>query len=205
MPKSSKSTGSKAVLVLAMISALGVGGLAAYVELTPSAAHVPQDERKPSLTRTTNEPTSRAVPLGPKVDITSEHAQLLVPEVSGEDVKLQRPAGDIPMGMKPMVFIAGETFKSLKLDGARALGVQISDRTARLDVNQTFAEFGFGSMQEGQVVKALQMALGQFPEIDTFELYSDGKKLDTLGQLDLESPIEVIRPQESDDAPPEEG
>jgi len=170
------------------IALLGVGVFAAYVKLTPSAAHVAPDIRKP-------EPlVHHERPKGPSVEVQSSSAQeFKIPVLHGENVSLDKSAGKAPSGVKPMVFVATETLKQLKIDGAKAIGVDVKDRNALVDFNPALDK-GYGSMEEGQLIKSLQWALGQFPEIDTFQIVIDGQVKTTLGQLDLTDPIPVTRP-----------
>lgn len=177
-----------------LVALLGVGVFAAYVKLTPPAQHVAPELHRPSeVVAAPEKPESfvRERKAGPTVEVDSG-PQLRVPTLSGDDVKLGRKAGPVPSGVKPMVFIANETLKDLKIDKARAIGVDIHGRNALIDFNPEI-EKGYGSTEEGEVIRALSAALGQFSEIDTFQIVVDGKTLDTLGELDLSEPIAVIR------------
>lgn len=186
-----------------LVALLGVGVFAAYVKLTPPAQHVAPELHRPAETAVVapekHESFVREKPAGPSVEVDAG-PQLRVPALSGEEVKLGRKAGSVPSGVKPMVFIANETLKDLKIDKARAIGVDVHGRNALIDFNPEI-EKGYGSTEEGELIKALSTALGQFPEIDTFQIVVDGKPLDTLGELDLSDPIAVIRPDGKSSVP----
>lgn len=194
--KTKSSSGGRAIATLMLVAALGVGALYAYVKFTPAAQHVAVADRR--TTDSEDAPTPRRHSResdtdGPDVSVkSSPDLKLRVPSVDGLNVKLGKSAGRVPDGIKPMVFISNATLKELNLDKARALGVDIKNRNALVDFNEDI-ESGFGSMEEGMVIKALQTALGQFPEIDTFQFVVGGKALTTLGQADLTDPIPVIR------------
>jgi len=189
MPKRKTNSTGRGVLTLMAMALLGVVVFAGYVKLTPSASHVADDLRaKP-------DPIVHDVhPKRPSVEVeSSDTPQLKVPVLHGEDVSLDKLAGKTPSGVKPMVFVATETLKQLKIQGAKAIGVDIKDRNALVDFNPALDK-GYGSMEEGQLIKSLQWALGQFPEIDTFQIVIDGEVKKSLGQLDLTDPIPVTRP-----------
>jgi hypothetical protein len=178
-----------------LLAALGVGVFAAYVQLNPAARRVPDSVRRPDPAPVVrpSESVTRPTPrhTGPSVEIQRE-PELLVASVAGDHVKLV-PAHGGPKGEKPIVFVANETLRNLKLEGARAIGVEIKDRIASIDFNPKLTD-GMGSMQEATVLKALQMTFGQFKEIDAFEMRIDGEVLDTLGgHFELENPVPVIR------------
>jgi len=181
-------------------AALGVGVFAAYVRMTPSAGRVPDDLRRES-TRA----ALAAEPPAPKVtrkpEVTIEAApRLMVPEVQGEKVKLVRATNPLPDGDKPIVFVANETLKALKLDKARALGVHVKDGIAIIDFNSELNQ-GFGSSEESILIKALQMGLGQFKEVEKFQIRIDGEIVESLGHFEIVDPVDVIRPGQKTEEP----
>lgn len=202
MPKRTikKTPNGRGILTVLLAAALGVGVFAAYVRMTPNANHVPNDLREHS----TPKKEVSAPPVhhrGPSVEVDSSSSQdLKIPVLKGGDVTLGPDAGTPPKGMNPMVFLATATLKQLKIEGARALSVDIHGRNALIDFNDALDK-GYGSTEEGQLIKSLQWALGQFPTIDTFQIVIDGKIKDTLGQIDLSDPIPVTRPDGKDAVP----
>jgi spore germination protein GerM len=70
--------------------------------------------------------------------------------------------------------------------------VEVVERVARLSLTPEI-EGGMGSMQEGQTIKALQLTLGQFKGVDSFQLFVEGRQVESLGHLELEPNIPVIR------------
>lgn len=193
MPKrSSSSPAGKSVLAIFLLAALGGGVLAAYVKLTPAALHVerPDQSAGPDV-------SVRAHPDN-STQITGRQngSTLLVPTVDQDDVKLTKPAGDTPEGVRPEVFLVNQTLDSLKVDGAKAVGIDVKDRVAIVSFNPGIQK-GYGTIEEGHLIKALSMALGQFPEIDAFQVAVEGKTVDSLGNIDLTTPVLVIRPAQT--------
>lgn len=181
-----------------LIAALGVGVFAAYVRLTPSAAHVDAGVRRPAVEAPIDRPKEpvvrRSHEHGPDVTLqeTPKALAFKLPKIDGDNVSLGGPAGPVPQGIQPAVFLATETMKVLKIDGAKALTARIDGRNAIIEFTPAL-EKGYGSTEEGTLIKALQTALGQVTDFDTFQLAIEGKTLDTLGQIDLSEPIPVIR------------
>ena len=190
MPKRTKtSSANKGIVAILLMTLLGGGVLAGYVRLTPQAAHVTTDRRQSEpevsiLSRPDKieEPTTQSVP-----------QTLLIPTLDGETIKLGKDAGTPPEGVKPEVYLVNATLQSLELPGARAVGVDIKNHIAMMDFNPSLQK-GYGSIEEGNLVKSLQMALGQFKDINKFQIVIEGKAIDTLGNIDLSEPIPVIRP-----------
>ena len=192
MPKRTKGSSTrKSVVAVLMLCIVGAGGLAAYVKLFPAAAHV-VEQPSPTFSREqTQEPDV-------KVSVKPDQAEsaLLVPTVADGEVKLKMPASTAPDGTKPEVSLLNDTMKSLQVEGARALGIEVSNHKACVDFNAGLQK-GYGTIEEGNLNKAMQLALGQFPAIRQFQLRIDGKIVDSLGNIDLTTPVDVIRPNGS--------
>ena len=193
--KKSSGFGLKPVLMLMGVGALGVAGFAYYVKATPAAAHVPQEIRRKEAPAPSSTPQTHRRSNSERSDPnTIEQSPYKVPVISGDDVKLSAHVPLPPKGVDDRVYITTKTFESLGIDGGRALSVDLKDGIANIDVNEAFASHGYGSTEEGQVIKALQLALGQFKDIERFTMIFEGQQLDTLGNAELTDPIPVIRP-----------
>lgn len=199
MPKrKSSSPSGKAVTVVMLIAALGVGVFAAYVQMTPNARRVPDSLRRPERnedTATTREP-AKVNHRGPDVDVVAKPS-LYLATASGDKVELTPLEAKVPNGTDPIVFTANATLKSLKIGEAKVIGVQVKDRIALIDFTPSL-EDGLGSMEEATLVKAMQMTIGQFSDVDGFQFIVDGQALDTLGHFELDTPVPVIRPGKSE-------
>jgi len=190
MPKrTSNSPAGKSVLAILLITMLGAGVLAGYVHFSPQAAHVTVDQRSSEPDVTIRSTPSRAVP----IEKSSQHLSLFVPTVVSNDVSLSKPAADAQEGVRPEVDLVNQTLQSLQIEGARAVGLDLQGHVAKVDFNSAIQK-GYGTIEEGYLIKALQMALGQFPEISKFQIVVEGKAIDSLGNIDLSAPIDVIRP-----------
>ena len=193
MPKrSKKNSGSKGILVVMIMALMGAGVFAAYVKFAPGASHVAAtlNESRPDVTIDTK-PLTRSNPdLG-----TTKTDTYLVPAVVDNEVKLTQPAGEIPDGVKPEVFVVNQTLTSLMIDKARVLDISTVKGLALIHCTPDIQK-GYGTMEEGNLIKALQMALGQFKDIKNFQIVVEGQKIESLGNIDLLTPVEVIRPGE---------
>jgi nitrous oxidase accessory protein NosD len=111
--------------------------------------------------------------------------------VDGEKVKLVRV--DL-QGKDEKLFVVNRTLDALKLEGAEAKKIDLAGGIAKVDLNEAILS-GMGSMEEGTLLKALQMALGQFKEVELFQVTIDGKPVESLGgHLEWYDPQPVIRP-----------
>jgi len=190
MPKrTSNSSAGKGVVAVMLLALCGAGVLAAYVKMSPQAAHVTGEASQPSpevsvTSHATKQPDFQAETNAP---------HLLVPSILKNDIALFKSAGLPPEGVRPEVFLVNETLTSLQIDGARAVGIDVKDHLALVDFN-TGIERGYGTIEEGYLIKSLQMALGQFKDIDKFQVVVEGKTVESLGNIDLTEPVPVIRP-----------
>lgn len=177
-----------------LFAALGVVVFAAYVTSTPAAQRVPSDLRKPEkdaivhkLDKTSRPKTSS----GPSVEVHSE-AELLVATLEGDKVKLV-PAKGTAHDQNPMLFALNGTLKNLHMNGVKAIGVEVRERVAILDFTPALTE-GMGSTEESQFMDGLRLTLGQFKEIDKFQMRVDGELVEDFGHESYEGPQSVTRP-----------
>lgn len=191
----SNSPTGKAVLVLMLIGALGVGALAWYVKAEPGAARVRQPAEASVSERSF---AHRHHSAAPKADDDqeptqgqSEHEAVFVPTINGPDVTLSKTKREVPDGQQPKEFLVQEVLKADGIDGVKLLGVTMRGNTAVLNFS---GDFNMGSMQEGAFLKALQNAFGQYQDVEYIEIDQDGHPLDSLEHIDLTDPVTVIRP-----------
>lgn len=183
-----------AVFVLMLAAAMGLGVLAAYVRSNPQAARVPDSMRradpseKPIETKLTARHEEKAKP-----EATEPELQVGVPQNS--DVVMKPVETTIPEDQDKLVFVGNQIFKAFGKEGARVLRVDVKNGTVTIHCNPKV--LGYGSVEEGQMLKSLEMTYGQFPEIKKIELMIDGQKVDTLGSVEITEGLAVIR---ADDA-----
>jgi len=180
----SKRPNTTAIWMLALVGAMGVAAFAGYVQSTPAAQTVAKDLRRPEPPKTTPTPESAA----PAKDAAP---QVLVPVFQGEGYTLGNRES-VPSGMDAKTFAATEAAKAVKVEGARALGVEIKDKVAIVTFNDA-AESGMGSEQEANFAEAMQVAFGQFADVEKLRLMVGDHALQG-GHFDFSEPLDVIRP-----------
>lgn len=192
--RSNSGKATKSLLILLFIGVVVLAATGAYVQLLPHAhpqqSSLAQDER-PSDDDSPTKPQGRP----DKAPPTKEPSQqaLMLPVVHGEDVVLSSAADQPAQGEEPAVFLANASLKAVHAEGARALSVQIKDRVALIDFSSEIQD-GMGSSQEANFLKALQVSLGQLPDVDKVQITIGGQPIESLGHFDANEPIEVIRP-----------
>lgn len=191
--KKSSTPGLRPIATVMVLALLGVGVFGYYLKVTPGAAVVPPEIRKP-LTAESHQPAVRhtAVQQQDPVDKAPDEA-LRIPVLRGDKLSLSDVKVTPPEGVDARVFVMTKTFEALGVKEGRALDVHVKDGLAEFDINGAVLSHGYGTTEEGEVVRALQLGLGQFPEIDRFEMILDGQQVDSLGALDLSDPIPVLR------------
>jgi hypothetical protein len=175
-----------------VIALVGAAAIAAYVQMTPGASRVADDLRADKGAVSRPSTPSVEVRTAPRHGRSQEPLRM-VPALEGAEVKLAKPVSPTPEGIDDKAHLVSETFKAFGIAEGRALKCEVKDKVAIIDVNAALVEHGFGSMEEGNLVKALQLALGQFPDVERFQLLQEGQPIE-LGHLDLSEPIVVTRP-----------
>jgi hypothetical protein len=118
---------------------------------------------------------------------------LLTPDVHGENVILAASTVQPAAGEEPAVFLANASLKAVHSDSAKALSVRVKNRIALIEFSPEI-EDGFGSFQEANFIKALQMSLGQLPDVDKFQILVNGQPIESLGHFEVSDAQDVIRP-----------
>ena len=180
---SRKSNKVSIIASLLIVSLVGGSVMGAYVLETPAAQHV-----SPNLRRTDKTAAAKSQ-ITPKRIVP--HAGNGVTTFTQGDIK-------IPPGVDARVYLVNDYLgqlhgKGLGNSDAKALGVDIRNGTAYLDMNRAFEET-YGTMDEGTVLNGILTVLGQFPEINEVQFEIDGKPMETTGNIDLTQPQPVIRP-----------
>lgn len=197
---------SKTLIVVALVGAAVVGSLAAYVKFAP-ADRVPADQRRIEATQT------RKPAPAPKVDVSVHEATIgevyiYEPYFIGETLQFRSRLASVPRGTEPELFALSEFLTQTKItdEKARLLNVDVKDGLAALSFNAAFGPT-FGAEDEHVLIEGMRRELGQFPKIEKFEIYIDGTRADTLGNVDLSEPIEVVRTPKTDESPksPDQG
>ncbi len=192
--------------MLFLMGALGFGVFAAYISKTPQAARVPNELRRDRPTPVVKHEDRTSQPTKDDQGTKPTAETYYIPKVSGETVKLGDAAPEVPAGEDAKKFLGNETLKAFNLgDGPAVLGVDVRDHIAVLDMNQAFVDHGYGSSQEGQLVEAMQIVYGQFPDVEKIQFMCNGQPIDSLGHLELSAPLPVEHSSKgSGPKPPEE-
>jgi len=181
--KKKKQTGKRVGPFVAMIAigVLGLGALAAYVKYG-DASRVPDEVRRV-------EPLQQS---GSKKDDAPESVTLVTPSREGTELKLGTHKSDVPKGEDPRIFAMNHFLRESKIvpDNARAVGIQVKDGVALVDVSPSFNQT-YGSFDEEALLKGLCATLAQFQGIEKVQFFVDGKVVQTLGNVDLTEPIPV--------------
>lgn len=197
---------SKTLIVVALVGAAVVGSLAAYVKFAP-ADRVPADQRRVEA------PQTRKPAPAPRVDVSVHEATIgevyvYEPYFEGETLQFRSRLASVPRGTEPELFALSEFLTQTKItdEKARLLNVDVKEGLAALSFNAAFGPT-FGAEDEHVLIEGMRRELGQFPKIEKFEIYIDGTRADTLGNVDLSEPIEVVRTPKTDESPksPDQG
>lgn len=163
---------------LVSIALIGLGGLAWYAALHRNLS-------------------SYEIP-APAVETRTKHAQatVLTPSMEGRKLVLTPSTETAPADEDPRVFAVNAYLKKIPATpkGAYAVGIDIRNRVAILQMTPAFADASYGDDDESAVLTGIQATLGQFPEIDKFQFEVDGKPIESIGHADLTEPLEVTRP-----------
>lgn len=168
-------------LAMIAVGALGLGALAAYVKYG-GASRVPDEVRR---VESVQQSTSQ------KED-APESVTLVTPTREGTELKLGTHKSDVPAGEDPRIFALNHFLRESKIvpADARAVGIQVKDGVALVDVSPSFNQT-YGSFDEEALLKGLCATLAQFKGIDKVQFFVDGKPVETLGNVDLTEPIPV--------------
>ncbi|MBI5708043.1 MAG: GerMN domain-containing protein [Armatimonadetes bacterium] len=191
-----KTARTPGVLVLMLVAAAVVAGLAAYVKLTP-ADRVPE-----ALKRV--RPSEKVRPKQPSTEAPAPQIVVASPLTQDPDTGWEAVAITVQPGEDPKVAAINAYFRLIvNLDPeAKALAVDVRDGTAHVDLNEAFRA-GLGSLEEALFVKGLRATLGQFEDVFQIELFVSGERLQDLGHIDISEPQGVIRRPDWNPKPPE--
>lgn len=72
------------------------------------------------------------------------------------------------------------------------LSVDVKDGIATLSFNPAF-ESGYGTDDERTMIEGLQRTMGQFTDVQKIEIVVDGKNIESLGNIEISEPLDVLR------------
>ncbi len=155
----------------------------ANTQNTPSSPAQPQAAPAAPLVAPSAVPTKVAVyVLNPKA--TTEETELMPREVA-----VTHP--DAPI--KDAVTALLNAHHSPLASGVSLRGISVGSGVATLDFSASpIKEGGEGAQSAG--LNALAMTLGQFPEINSYQIKVQGQAVKTFGEFSSDGPLDVIRP-----------
>jgi hypothetical protein len=177
---------SRAPLFVAVCGFALVAGLAAYVV----------NNRGRSLDQNTSEPTATSK--------RPQDVKVYTPRYDKGDLKLDSKTARPTAAEDPRVFAVNKYLEQLAMvpKAARAKTCTVTDGIANLDFTLEF-EKTYGTEDEQTILKGLLTVMAQFPEVHQVKFTVGGRTLDTLGNVDLTTPQDVMKDPQP--APPSGG
>lgn len=177
----SKSQRSKLLPLLAI--ALGGGAVFAGTSIYVQAA--PKIQPKPDGTPAV------------QVDVTAQPSSVEVMEPS------YNKEGDLELEPRVVPVKKGADAKATAVSGyiakipavpssTRVLSIKMEGRTAVIDFSKE-VDSGYGTEDERTLIEGVLTTMGQFPDVDMVAFRIEGKATQGIGNLDLSSPLQVIR------------
>lgn len=195
-----KQTKNNVGAILLFVGLAGAGALAYYVQ----AGHEkvpPEDRSRPAVEtpKPVEKPAEKPVEQAAGVSV-------LVPRMEGMELKFSAESRTPPDGVDPKVFALNEYLAQVPAvpKDAKVLGVDVRDGVAYIDCNQSLGETTYGTDDEKTVLDGIRATLGQYDDIQKVLLQVGGKTVDSLGNIDLTEPIDVIRLQKGTTSKPTE-
>lgn len=173
------------LVAFGLLAGLGLAGIATYVQSAPGSKQNPIGESKP-----VQPPKANDSSVGIK-DPAPATLQVSVQTIKQTETGYELSGSVRVSAKEPELGAANAMLKTLGYKDFNFVDFQVSeDGSAILDVTGGIRN-GFSSGEEADFVRALQVCLGQFPNVKSVILKVDGEKLDTLGHLELSDPILV--------------
>jgi hypothetical protein len=170
-----KSSDKSLVVSVLLVCAVVAVGVAAYVKLAPA-------DTVPVVVDTEVRPEGGGV-------------KLLTPYYDDDGVlKYKTEEVNVPRDTDPHVYAVNKYLDLVSVvpEGAVLKSVKIENTIAVLDFSAEFAS-SYSTFDESTIVNGILTTMGQFPEVSYVKFMVEGKRLETLGNLDLIDPLEVQR------------
>lgn len=169
----SKGDKSLVVSVLLVCAVIAVG-VTAYIKYAPADKVV-------------NEKPTETQEVGGGV-------RILTPYYADGDLKFSDKSVEVPRDTDPMVFAVNSYLRSAPPvpKDAKLNKVTLERSIAVLDFNEAF-NYSYGTMDESTVINGILATMGQFSQVQFVKFTIEGQPLESLGNLELVDPLEVIR------------
>jgi hypothetical protein len=169
-----KSSDKSLVVSVLLVCAVVAVGVAAYVKLAPA-------DTVPKVVDTEIRPDGGGV-------------KLLTPYYADDVLKFRIEEVNVPTETDPHVYAVNRYLDLVPVvpEGAVLKSVTVENTIAVLDFSAEFAS-SYSTFDESTIVNGILTTMGQFPEVAYVKFMVEGKRLETLGNLDLIDPLEVQR------------
>ena len=188
---------NRSLVFAALSAALGLAASGCHDPATPPpgspAAPPPAVTQTPSPAVSTAPPPAKVVVyvLNPKA---TGDADLLTPR----PITLRHPQSPAQDALTDLL----QSAHSPIAPGTALRGVSIDSGVATVDFSQNPVNETGGESAQSAALNALAMTLGQFPNIQTYQILVKGRPQTSFGEFTTDGPMNVIRP---DDPPKSEG
>ena len=165
-----------------LVGATMVGAIAAYIKTTDAE---PQDRMQQiPATKIVNEPSH-----------DRGNVTVYTPRYEKDQLEYNQESKAVPEGNDRIVFAVNEYLSNAKISPpeARLEKCVIVNHVARLSFTSTF-EKTYGAEDEKTLLDGILRTLGQFEDVEKVQFLIGSTPLESLGNIDLSEPVEVIRP-----------
>lgn len=149
----------------------------------PPGVSVTGQAAPPGPTSVATPPKVVAYAINPKA--TGE-ADLLTPQ----EVTLKHPQEPVRDAVTALL----DSDHSPMALGTTLRGVSVRGGVATVDFSRSFLRENRGEDAESAALNALARTLGQFPEINSYQVEVKGRPVTTFGEFQSDGPMDVIRP-----------
>jgi spore germination protein GerM len=179
----------KRLLLLAALAALGVGIAGCHDETNTPPSSQPNSPPPPAG-QASSRPTPVAAPakvvvyvINPKA--TGDNDMLMPREIALTHPKEPaRDAVNALLDADHSPIVPGTALRGLSVDGG----------VATVDLSQSPINETGGESAQSAAMNALAMTLGQFPEINSYQISVKGQPIKSFGEFNADGPMDVIRP-----------
>ena len=179
------------VIGIALGSAVCLAAVATYVHAFPHAT-VPSEVGIKAEHRSNKLPKSNLKP-------ENNYVFVFTPRMSTSGISFSTTSVAYPQNSGPvdkMIFAVNQFLKVANVtpQATTCIGVDVHNGLATIGFNPEF-QAGYGSFDEKIIIDGLAVTLGQYRKVKSYDIEVNGVPLKSLGDVDLDAPIPVIRPQ----------
>jgi len=174
---------------------------AALVVALIAVAGCHDETAPPSQPSTPSPPTASAPPPGAAVTPVAPPAKIVVyvinPHATGDKDLLMPQETPLQHPKEPArdaVTVLLTAAHSPIAPGTSLRGISVDGGVATVDFSQSPVNETGGESAQSAAMNALAMTLGQFPEINSYQISVKGQPVKAFGEFTTDGPMDVIRP-----------